>query len=145
MNDRKSNSPNGIKIQLSTKLVIMLIVTLGLGIAGGGYGRGWINNSGDDKKGHKGDHKVKSDGYNVRFQKIEKDVSTNTKDIKKIKQDVDNIKDVQIEDVASREARRVLKEAKGPKKWDDYDRLLRLNRERLKRAAPACSNKACSN
>jgi hypothetical protein len=151
MTDRKSNSPNGISIKASTRTVILILAALGVGGSGAHFGLKLFNDSGDDENSH-----ISDTEYNARFEvkKIKdvqftqgKDIKTLKTDVSSIKTDVSSIKDVQIENVASREARRVFKEAKGPKKLDDYDRLLRLNRERLRRKVPAppCSNKACSN
>jgi hypothetical protein len=133
-------------------MVIIILTALGVGGSSVHFGPKLFNSSGDDEKRHKGDKKSPALRFEVKKIKDTQvtqgqDITTLKTDVGNIKIDVSSIKNVQIENIASSEARRVMEKTKGPKRLKDYDRLLRLNRERLKRKVPAppCSNKDCTN
>lgn len=139
MAGKKENSDLfGLRMQMSTKLVIIILAMAGIGGGSGLLGQlafgGNVDNATDNQN-----------AFDARFQRIETEQKEQKDEIKKMRRDVSSILLVQRTSVARSEARRATAGIKNRfSREAAYDHLLAKNLKRLENGKEPCVDLDCA-
>lgn len=138
---------NGNHVTTNWKVVITFLMVL-IGGTGGYAGFRLVSYAEAEAMISKAEEKS-----NSKYDSLSKNVEGNTKAIGKVLDVVQDVQERQHEDIASREARRLVQEIEC-KKWDRgcerkkdeaRDRIRRINKNRLKAKKELCATINCAN
>ena len=137
---------NGVQVYIPPKLAsVILAVLIGTG-AGSLGGLKLFNRSDGDKSSHNSTHMNRDEIFNVRFENIEKQQVEHTEKIAQLEETTQQIQDVQHQDIARAEARRVTKDLVNRRRRQEMeDRIYEVNLARLKKGEPPCLDRSCAN
>jgi hypothetical protein len=145
-NDRQSTPPGDIKFTVPKKWLVVLAVAI---LGGGGITQALTDVLGikrPEPQEIKDERRRKHKKENERFVKINMRLDTHTEQIKTLDVRQTKMLDVQNQDIARREARRVTEKIRNRRERErQYDVIFTRNVNRLKAGKPPCSDDICSN